>query len=220
MTSLRVRRLWGGLIAVGMCTPLACKSPPPSKRITEAQSLEDKIIVQQQTITQRDRQIAEQSSLIQELRNLKDDRSVEKLYHVERIQVERLSGPYDDDRDGVSEGIVTYLSLFDQDSEACKAAGSATVRLLDLASKPPQTIAEASWTPAEIRPLWYGRFMTQHYTLRIPWPDQFKAHPPTKLTILAQFTDLLTGRTFEAQQQVDMTSPPRPSETPSARTNP
>lgn len=217
MTCTTARRLWGGLIAIGLCAPLSCKTAAPDNRIAESQSLEDKVIAQQQTIAQRDRQVAEQSKIIQELRTLKGDRSTDKLYRVERIDVERLSGPYDDDRDGKSDGIVTYLSLFDQDSDVCKAAGSANVRLLDLASRPPRTIAEASWTPEQLRPLWYGRFLTQHYSLRIPWPESVKDHPPARLTILAQFTELMTGRTFEAQRDVDLGAAPPVTDDPTAR---
>ena len=214
MALTTARRHWRGLIVLCLCAPVACKPPPPSNRITESQALEDKLIAQQQAIAQRDRQIAEQSNLIQELRKLKGDRSIEKLYHVEKIEVERLSGPYDDDRDGKSDGIVTYLSLFDQDGDVCKSAGSASVRLLDLSSRPPTTIAEANWTAEQLRPLWYGRFMTQHYTLRIPWPPSLKDHPPAKLTILAQFTDSLTGKTFEAQREVDTGGSPEALEVP------
>jgi hypothetical protein len=65
-------------------------------------------------------------------------------------------------------------------------------------------VAEKTFTPEELRPLWYGRFMTQHYTLRVPWQSEFKTHPPSKVTALVRFTDLLTGQSFDAEQSIDL----------------
>src|SRR5438477_3084779 len=114
------QRLWGVLIGMSICAPIACERPKSSDTLTQLQTLQDKVIAQDRIIAQRDQQSADQTKLIQELREFKGNRSLDKLIHVARIEIERLSGGYDDDHNGVPDGVVIYLSLLDQDGDVCK----------------------------------------------------------------------------------------------------
>src|ERR1043166_5089028 len=115
--NLAKQRLWGVLIGMSICAPIACQRPTPSTALTQLQALQDKVIAQDRVIAQRDQQIAEQAKLVQQLRELKGARSLDKLIHVARIEIESLSGGYDDDQNAVPDGVAIYLSLVDQDGD-------------------------------------------------------------------------------------------------------
>ncbi|MBN2563855.1 MAG: hypothetical protein JXQ75_23315 [Phycisphaerae bacterium] len=173
--------------------------------VTENQELRDKVEAQQRLLVARDEQIQDQARHIQELQGLTGERSLDRLVHVARIELERLTGGYDDDRDGVDDGVVAYVRLIDQDGDTIKAAGSVRVRLLDLA-KPPdsQLVGDVELGPEELRPAWYGRFLTSHYTIKVPWAHGAQRAEHKSITVLVRFTDLLTGQVFEAQQAVEV----------------
>ena len=174
-------------------------------QVTETQQLHDNVEAQQRLLIAKDEQIEDQSARIQELQGLTGERSIERLVHVAKIDLSSLTGGYDDNRDGVDDGVVVYLVLTDQDGDTIKAAGSCEVRLLDLNNpSATQLVGEAKLGPEELRKTWYGRFMTSHYTIKVPWAGG-APHPAHKtITILVRFTDLLSGQTFETQRAVDV----------------
>lgn len=195
-----------------MSTLLACNGTAQSDpRVTQMQELQDKLEQQGRLMAQKDERIAAQATRIQSLQGLTGERAIENLVHVETIQIERLSGGFDEDGDGLDDGIVVYLKLLDQDGEAIKAAGSVRVRLMDL-SQPSerQRVGELSMDPAVLRTQWYGRFLTSHYTLHVPWKDGQRP-AGTSITILVTFEDLLSGRSFEAQSVVGFSGAATPS---------
>jgi hypothetical protein len=179
--------------------------PPgrPDPRIAQIQELEDRLADHARTIAQRDRELATQAEMIRTLRGLQPEERLDQLVRVARIELASLSGGYDDDRDGADEGVVLYLRTLDADGDVIKAAGSARVRLLDL-SHPDggRTVAAREWTSQELRGAWYGRLMTAHYTLRIPWAGGARNPPAGEITAVAEFTDLLTGQSFRLQHVV------------------
>lgn len=207
MTSLHLQLTSLSVFALAIGMPnLACTpDDTDSTRITEIQQLRDKLEAQQRTLVAKDEEILAQSAHIQELQGLSGDRTLERLIHVNRVEFASLTGGYDDDRDGFHEGIIAYLRLIDQDGDTIKAAGSVHLRLLDLA-KPPETqlVGELRLGPEELRKLWYGRFSTGHYTLKVPWAGGVKHAEHKAITIYARFTDLLTGRTFDVQQVAEV----------------
>jgi hypothetical protein len=182
-----------------------CVDSPPG-RITETQELRDKLEAQQRLVVARDEQIQQQAKIVQELQGLSGERTLDRLVHVQGIELATLSGGYDDNRDGIDEGVVAYLSLRDQEGDLIKATGSVHVRLLDLANPPEgQLIGETRLGPAELRPLWYGRGMTYHYTIKVLWLGGAGRAPHKTVTVLVSFTELLSGRTFDLQKAVEVT---------------
>lgn len=187
--------------------------PPPSMdlrqsadRIAEVQRLQDENIRLKTQLANRDDQISDMAKSIAALRGLEGDKRLENLVHVDRIDIERLSGGYDENLDGVDEGVVVYLMLYDQFGGAIRAAGSAKITLLDLSDPANvRVIGDAALGHEELGKLWYGAFLTSHYTIKVPWSGGAVRPPVRNVTIVASFTDLLTGRTFEAQRAVAVT---------------
>jgi hypothetical protein len=197
-------------ISAGMCLLVCaavagCFNAPSDPRITQIQQLEDKVQSQGRLLSQKDDQLAEQSRMVQQLRGLKDDRKLDSLVRVAKIELDRLSGTYDDNRDGTPDGIVLYLRMYDDEADVIKAAGSARVRLMDLA-KPDgqQTLGTHDFDAKTMRGLWYGKLMTSHYTIRIPWAKMSGPPQHPKVTVLVSFTESLSGRSFELQQVLDV----------------
>lgn len=124
------------------------------------------------------------------------------LVTVDHISLATLTGGYDEDGRPGDDGVVAYLQPQDADGDVIKAGGEIQMQVLDLAAPPDsQLVGEGKWTPAEARKAWYGKLMTNHYTLRCPWKNGRRpAH--TSLTVRVVFDDVLTGKRFEVQKLV------------------
>ncbi len=190
----RAVTLLGALVCIA-----GCQNGGADPHITQIQELQDQLSRQGRQLGEKDAVINEQAAEIQHLRGLDADDRLKRLVHVDRIELQSLSGPYDDNRDGVDDGMVAYLRLIDADGDTIKAAGSATVQLFDLAApQGGQLIGGVNLGPDELRPLWYGCLFTSHYTIRVPWKERLSPGGST-VTMVVRFTDLLTGRSFETQ---------------------
>ncbi len=182
----------------------ACNDQDRSNpRITQVQELQDKAAAQAREIVEKEAAILVQAARIRELQNLKGKQSIDHLVHVAKIQLAQLSGGYDDDEDSVDEGVVAYLQLLDQDGDIIKATGSVCVRLYDLSkAEGQQLVGSVELDAAGLRPLWYGRFLTYHYSIKVPWADGAKRAEHESITLHVTFTDLLTGDVFKTQEVV------------------
>jgi hypothetical protein len=147
--------------------------------------------------------IQNQSRQIETLSGFGAGRMAE-LIHVQSLQLDRLTGGYDDNHDGYEDGIVVYLQPLDQHGHIIESAGSARVRLFELQQEP-KLIGEAGFTVPELAKTWAGRLWTQHYTLRCT----FKKNPTSpNITLQVEFTELLTGKTFVTEKLVTVKLPP------------
>lgn len=174
-------------------------------RLTRIQQLEDQLAEKVRLLARRDAQLREQANIVQRLRRLDGDRGLDALIHVDRIEIERLSGGYDDNGDGIDEGVRVHLRLFDQHGETMRATGSVLVKLLDLAAPSGQRdMGRMELNPQQLNALWFGRFLTKHYTVKVPWPAGMGSPQHKQITTVVVFTDLLSGRSFDAQRVVDV----------------
>lgn len=134
-------------------------------------------------------------------------RRLEQLYYADRIEIEQLSGGYDDDKQPGDDGVIVYLRPLDSVGDPIKAAGDIRVELFDLgSSEGERKVGECIVPVAKAQEMWYGRFMTYHYTIRCPW----EGRPPTnpEVTVRASFLDYLTGRELNATREVRVLPPP------------
>lgn len=174
-----------------------------SARLTEIQALKDKNASQARLLVQRDEQLRDQAEIIRSLRDLPRGLKLADLIHVDRIEIAGLSGGYDADEDGIDDGVRVYLRPYDQYGGALRATGKARVRLYDLDDPAgTQSVGEVVLEPEALGPLWFGRFLTSHYTIDVPWSGGAKTARHPHITIAVTFTDLLSGRSFEARSNV------------------
>ena len=194
----------GGLLLAGPACTDDQAIRDAAERLTEIQRLQDRVASLTHRLAQQGDQLQDQARIIQSLRGLPEGRRVEDLIHVDRVEIERLSGGYDDDGDGVDEGIRVHLRLFDQFGGTLRARGLVRVKLLDLAAEPErQLVGHIALDPDGLDALWLGRFLTSHYTITVPWHEGIAAPDHRRITGLGAFTDLLAGRTFRAQRPVE-----------------
>ena len=102
------------------------------------------------------------------------------------------------------DGVTVYLRPRDADGHVVKVPGRITVQLLDntdLGSPRPLGLYVFA-DPSELRKLWHGRFATQHYTLKCPFPPGTKLPDARRVTVSAEFVDYLTGATLTAVEEV------------------
>lgn len=210
--SARLSR-WGARLGAGVfvCAAVgACNSHQADSHLTEIQALKDKIQRQARQLVDREEQLSSAARTIQELRNLEGPRRLDRLVHVARIDIERLSGGYDDDQDGVDDGVVVYLQPVDTDGDIIKAAGSAKVELFDVTTQPgPQSVGKVELDPDAMRKAWFSKILAAHYRIKVPWSAEAATQAHQKITVWVRFTDLLSGQTFEAQRIVDVRKPAR-----------
>jgi len=134
---------------------------------------------------------------------------LETLVTPVKIELERMSGGYDNDGRTGDDGIVLYVQPIDRDGQVIKSAGTLKVTLLDLANPPERRqIAEYNFDAPTLRAKWYGRLLTHHFTVHCPWPG---GQPPAhdEVTAHVVYADTLTGRSMTAQAVYKIKFPPR-----------
>jgi hypothetical protein len=177
--------------------------------------------------TQRDLQLAKERVRALELqladeqqtaRNLQDQiahlrgfgklEQMEELITAVRIELVAPSGGYNTDGQTGDDGLVLFVRPIDRDGHVIKCAGTLKVTILDPLSPPNRNVvAEYNYDVPTTRKMWYGRLMTQHFTIRCPWPTgQIPLH--NELIAHVVFTDLQTGRVMTTEHAYKITLPP------------
>jgi FtsZ-binding cell division protein ZapB len=172
-------------------------------RIDELQAQVTKLTDQQITDAETIESLRRQIDNLQTL----GPRRLEKLVTVNGIRFAKRTGGIDLDGVPGDEGVVVYLQPVDKDGSVLKAAGSARIEVFDLlASDERQLVGEYDVDVDQMAALWNDRLTVRQYTIRCGWPQGV---PPehAELTIRAEFTDYLTGRTFHAQTAVNVRLP-------------
>lgn len=152
----------------------------------------------------KDAQLLRQAEEIRTLRERPTQIPLDDLIHVEKVDIDTLSGGYDDNRDGRPDGIRVYLRMYDQFKGRTRATGSIEVRLLDL-SQPAerQLVGQIKLNKGQLNECWFGAlFSSEHYTISVPWKDARNPPISQPITVLVSFSDLLSGSTFDAQRVV------------------
>lgn len=153
---------------------------------------------------QRD-ELAAQKATIDELHRrlntatrLKPD-ELAQVFHPVRIEIEALSGGFDNDGQPGDDGVVVYLRPIDQEGDPIKAAGEIRIQLYDLEAPAAENLIAEYLVPVEeARRCWYGKLLTYHYAIRVPWPGRPPRNP--EITIRATFVDYLSQRVMSAQR--------------------
>ena len=209
------KRLVSTTALAGLILTAGCENVVPAAKFQAVQrelqhanesnrQLETTISAQQATIRNLRAQLAT-------IRDVGGD-PADLLIVPERIELASLSGGYDDDGQVGDDGIVLYVQPIDRDQHVVKAAGTLTVKLIDPLKNPPERIefAKYHFDVQHTRKLWYGRLMTQHFTVKCPWPQ---GHLPAHDEIVAHvvFTELITGKSLTAIDTFKITFPPAAS---------
>ncbi len=173
----------------------------------EVRRLQQQLAAEQQATRELQQQLASARGL--------DEKALAMLPLPERIELDRRSGGYDADGRVGDDGIVLHIRPVDRDQHVVKAAGRLHVALFDLAApEDRRLIAEYHFDEPTLREKWHGRLMTNHFTVRCPWPaGRLPDH--SEVTARVVFTEFLTGRPLVAQEVFRITFPPDLASVPS-----
>jgi hypothetical protein len=197
-----------GFAAVGCNTVPGAKFQEVQRKV---QSLEEKNDGLQQQLTEQRATITNLREQVNRLRGIEGDR-FEQLIYPEKIVLERMSGGYDRDGQPGDDGLVLFIQPIDRDGHVIKAAGELNATLLDMHEPAsPVVIASYEFDANKTRELWYGKLLTNHWTVRCPWPPNGPPSQP-EVTVEIQFTDLLTGNVLKTRGVYKVALPPGPKE--------
>jgi hypothetical protein len=120
------------------------------------------------------------------------------------IKIEILPRSQGADYDEVpgDDGVTVYLRPVDADGHAVKVPGEIRVQLLDNTNlATPRKIGDCVFNdPQELRRMWYGRFGTDHYTIKCRFFPGVK--PPNRVLTTVEFLDYLTGKPLTVTKEL------------------
>ena len=163
--------------------------------------LEQQLTEEQQTIRHLQAQVAA-------LRGSKNPGLMDELVTPVRLELVKPSGGYNKDGQPGDDGLELFVRPLDRDGHVIKCAGTLKVTILDPLCPPGRNVvAEYNYDLPTTRKMWYGRLMTQHFTIQCQWPPgQIPIHD--ELIAHVVFADLLTGRVLTAQHSYKIMFPP------------
>ena len=126
-----------------------------------------------------------------------------------KLEIASLSGGADYDGKPGDDGVNVYLRLHDADGDAVKVPGRIKVQVVDNSNlHSPRVIGLYPFDdPGEVRKTWHGKFGTQHFSLKCPFPTGMLLPASRTLLVSAEFVDLLSGTTLTASQEVKFAVP-------------
>ncbi len=203
------RQRWLPLIGVLLVALSACRSPGQWARlIKDNDALRRDNGRMKRIVAQRDGTIARLHRQIEHLEGFGPGRPA-GLFAPVKIEIASLSGGAEyDDKPG-DDGVTVYLRPRDAAGDVVKVPGRITIQLIDNANlaSPRRLGLYVFDDPGELGKLWHGKFATNHYTLRCPFPPGTKLPNTRRVTVNAEFVDYLTGATLSAVKEVRLSFP-------------
>ncbi len=194
------------LAAVWLCTHFA----PGCANMGQVTEYERQIAELEGEVRERDKRLLQFKAQVDEYRrrlegarNFKFDPS--KVFSPTQLVIDPLTGGSDWDGRPGDDGVTVYLKPLDRDGDIIKAAGEIKIQLLDLAAEA-KSLGVYTVPVDDVGKIWYGKMMTQHYTVRCPWNRGPPEH--SELTVRAVFVDYLTQRVLTAQSTCTVQLPP------------
>ena len=188
----------------------ACTAQPPPRldanMLLEIERLRTSNEQLQKQLLQRDEQIVALQKL--------GDKRLGLLYTVQRIALASGTGGANTDDKPGDEAVKVNVAPIDQYGSVLKAAGSVKVQVFDLAAtQAGNLLAECDYDPNAAAKNWASGLFSSYYAFTLPLPA-----PPAhrELTVRAEFTEYLTGKTFITQQVIRVALPPTPATQPAA----
>jgi hypothetical protein len=162
----------------------------------------------ERTVAERDATIASLQQQTVTLKGFGPDRPAD-LFAPVKLEIASLSGGADYDGKPGDDGITVYLRPRDADGDVVKVPGRMKVQLVDntdLGS--PRVLGVFTFDDFnEVRKTWHGKFGTQHFTIKCPFPPGVELPKSRRVLVSAEFLDLLSGATLTASKDVAFSVP-------------
>lgn len=194
-----------------LLAPVGCTSGAERGRILkENDALRREKERLERTVAQRDATIASLDRQTETLKGFGPDRKAD-LFAPVSLEIASLSGGADYDGKPGDDGITIYLRPHDADGDVVKVPGRMRVQLVDNTDiGSPRVLGVYPFDDLnEVRKTWHGKFATQHFTLKCPFPAGVELPKTRRVLVSAEFLDLLTGATLTASKDVAFSVPGR-----------
>jgi len=192
-----------GLI-IGGCEGLSSKQR--DNQIT-SQELSEQVKQLQQQLAQSQQHNARLAEQLENLLGFSQQRQ-QQLVHVYKIKFGRYTAPFDNENDGLDDGVTVYLQLLDQSGDKIKAAGEVELELWDLAeAEGKRRLGQWRYGLQEMPDYWRGRLLSYHYKFKLPWQAGYEPRR-SNITLICRFVDALTGKAFEVQKLIAVSVSP------------
>jgi len=157
----------------------------------------------ERTVAERDATIASLEQQTITLKRFGPDRKAD-LFAPVKLEIASLSGGANYDGKPGDDGITVYLRPRDADGDVVKVPGRMKVQLVDNTDiGSPRVLGVYEFEDLnEVRKIWHGKFATQHFTLKCPFPAGVQLPKSRRVLISAEFLDLLSGATLTASKEV------------------
>ncbi len=194
------------LLACGLLAlPTGCGGPTVAELKADLARREARIDEQQEQIETLRKNLAGTREQLLQARGL-DPQRWERAFRPVDVRIATRSGGANYDNKPGDDGVTVYLQPIDRDGDVVKVAGEIRIQLYDLAAAPGRQLIGEYRVPAEeCGSHWYGKLLTQHFTVKCPWPSGPPEH--SNITIRATFIDDLTGNVMTAQEAVEVALP-------------
>lgn len=186
---------------------VGCTAPQVRARLLrENEALREETGSLKRQLAQREARIASLEEQVGSLQGFAADRPVGVFSPVELEIASRSGGANYDDQPG-DDGVTVHLRLKDADGDSVKVSGKIQVQVLDMSTaKSPTVLAVCTLEKTEeLREAWFGRFGTDHYTIKCPFTENAVRPQTPRVTVRVTFTDYLTGRTLSAAEEFEIT---------------
>ena len=194
---------------LALCLP-SCSSPSASARLVHVNDqLQRRVDELERQVSQCKDQLRSMEGSQARLSEFGENRQV-ALFAPVSLEIASLTGGDNYDSKPGDDGITVYLRPLDADSNVVKAPGRIRIQLLDnsdLANPRLVHVCEVS-DPEELKKAWHGRFLTNHYTLKCPFPADAVLPTSGELLVTVSFIDFLTGRELKADKVVTFAAAP------------
>jgi len=164
----------------------------------------------ERTVAERDATISSLQQQTETLKKLGPDRKADFFAPV-KLEIASLSGGADYDSKPGDDGITVYLRPRDADGDVVKVPGRMRVQLVDNTNiGSPRVLGVYAFEDLnEVRKTWHGKFGTQNFTLKCPFPPGVQLPKSRRVLVSAEFLDLLTGAMLTASEEVPFSMPDR-----------
>jgi hypothetical protein len=194
------------LSTAGLLVPLAgCGGPTVAELKADLEDKDAQLEQKDKQIETARENLARTREQLLQARGL-DPQRWERAFRPVDVRIATRSGGADYDGKPGDDGVTVYLQPIDRDGDVVKVAGEIRIQLYDLAAPAGRQLIGEYRVPAEeCHKHWYGKLMTQHFTIKCPWPSAPPQH--STITIRATFVDDLTGNVMTTQEAVEAALP-------------
>jgi hypothetical protein len=153
-------------------------------------------------LEQKEDQISRLKKQTKTVSGIYTDYTIEEIYNLHNVEIGKYTNLYDKDKDGTREKLIVYLQPTDINGDVIKAPGKVQIQLWDL-QKPSEQAKLKEWnTPAEeLAKNWFSSLMLAGYRLKFDASEIIQEFD-YPLTVKLEFTDYITGKTFNKQKVI------------------